>query len=78
MHSSATGYIIEWVLFPLVSLLPLAAALILIWVSKGWTLPKLDAARDWPTRNARIVAAVIVLVLAASMLRNGIDGLIYA
>lgn len=60
------------------SLLPLAAALILIWASKGWTLSKLDAARDWLTRYARIIAAVIILALAASMLRNGIDGLIHA
>ena len=77
LHPSTTGYIIAWVLFALVSLLPLAAALILILVAKGWTLRKLDAARDWLTRNARIIAAVIVLLLAASMLRNGIDGLIH-
>jgi hypothetical protein len=78
LHPSTAGYIIAWVLFSLVSLLPLAAALILILVAKGWTLRKLDAARDWLTRNARIIAAVIVLVLAALMLRNGIDGLIHA
>ena len=78
MHPSTTGYIVEWVLFSLVSLLPLAAALILIRASKGWTLSKLHAARDWLTRYARIIAAVIILALAASMLRNGIDGLIHA
>jgi hypothetical protein len=75
---STTGYIIAWVLFSLVSLLPLAAALILILAAKGWTMPKLDVARDWLTRNALIIAAVIVLALAASMLYNGIDGLIHA
>ena len=78
LHPGTTGYIIAWVLFSLVSLLPLAAALILILVAKEWTLPKLDAARDWLTRNARIIAAVIVLLLAALMLRNGIEGLIHA
>jgi hypothetical protein len=78
LRPSTVGYIIAWVLFSLVSLLPLAAALILILVSKGWTLRKLDAARDWLTRNARVIAAVIVLLLAALMLRNGIDGLIHA
>jgi len=78
LHPGTTGYIIAWVLFSLVSLLPLAAALILILVAKEWTLPKLDAARDWLTRNARIIAAVIILLLAALMLRNGIDGLIHA
>jgi hypothetical protein len=78
LHPSTAGYIIAWVLFSLVALLPLAAALILILVAKGWTLRKLDAARDWLTRNARLIAAVIVLLLAALMLRNGIDGLIHA
>jgi len=78
MHPSTTEYIIDWVLFSLVSLLPLAAALILILVSKEWTLRKLDAARAWLVRNARIIAAVIILALAAVMLRNGIDGLIHA
>jgi hypothetical protein len=78
MHPSTTGYIIAWVLFSLVSLLPLAAALILLVASKEWTLRQLDAARDWLIRHARIIAAVIVLVLAAVILRNGIDGLIHA
>jgi hypothetical protein len=59
-------------------LLPLAAALILILAAKEWTLRKLDAARDWLARNARIIAAVIILLLAAVMFRNGIDGLIHA
>jgi hypothetical protein len=75
---STAGYIIAWVLFSLVSLLPLATALILILVSKSWTLRKLDAARDWLTRNTRVIAAVIVLLLATLMLRNGIAGLIHA
>jgi hypothetical protein len=78
MHPSTSLYIIEWMFFSLVSLLPLAVALILILVAKAWTLPKLDAARAWLIRNARIIAAVIILALAALMLRNGIDGLIHA
>jgi Sap, sulfolipid-1-addressing protein len=78
MRPSTTQYIIEWVLFSLVSLLPLAVALILILVSKEWTLRVLDAARAWLIRNARTIAAVIILALAAVMLRNGIDGLIHA
>jgi len=78
MRLTTTGYIVEWVLFSLVSLLPLAAALILLLISKQWTLRKLDAARAWLIRNARIIAAVIILALAAVMLRNGIAGLIHA
>jgi hypothetical protein len=78
LSPGTAGYIFAWVIFSLVSLLPLAAALILILAAKEWTLPKLDAVRDWLTRDARIIAAVILLVLAALMLRNGIDGLIHA
>ena len=78
MRLTTTGYIVEWVLFSLVSLLPLAAALILLLASREWTMRTLDAARDWLIRNARIIAAVIILALAAVMLRNGIAGLIHA
>ena len=35
----------------------------------------LRAVRDWLVRNARTIAAVIVVVLAASLIRNGIAGL---
>jgi hypothetical protein len=75
---STTEYVINWVFFSLVSLLPLAIALILILISRDWTLGKLEAVRRWLVRNLRVVAAVIVLALAATMLRNGIDGLIHA
>ena len=78
LHPSTTGYIIEWAFFSLVSLLPLAATLVLVLAAQDWTERKLDTARDWLTRNALIIGAVIVLALAASMLRNGIDGLIHA
>lgn len=62
----------------MVSLLPLAAALILILAAQNWTERNLRTARDWLTRNARIIGSVIVLALAASMLGNGINGLIHA
>ena len=32
-------------------------------------------AREWLERNARTIAAVILLLLAAALLRNGIAGL---
>jgi hypothetical protein len=35
----------------------------------------LHAVRGWLERHARTVAAVILLLLAASLLRNGIAGL---
>ena len=75
LDPSATQYIVDWVFFSLVSLLPLAAALVLLLVASDWTRRILGSVRGWLERDARIVAAVIVVLLAASLLRNGIAGL---
>ncbi len=75
-NPSTTQYIVEWILFSLVSLLPLSAAIACLLVSERWTLAVLWRTRDWLIGNARVVAAVILLVLAASLLRNGIAGLV--
>jgi hypothetical protein len=75
LDPSATEYIVNWVFFTLVSLLPLAAALVLLVVAPGWTKGALDSVRGWLDRNARTVAAAIVVLLALSLLRNGIAGL---
>jgi hypothetical protein len=72
---SAIGYIVEWVFFALVSLLPLAVSLILLLVAPGWTGGKLERLRFWLERNLRAFAFVILILLAASLLRNGIAGL---
>jgi hypothetical protein len=72
---SATQYIVEWIIFSFVSLLPLALALLLLTVAPAWTRRTLHETRDWLVRNARNVAAVILFVLAASLLRSGIAGL---
>ena len=40
-----------------------------------WATRLLGSVRGWLERNARTVAAVIVVLLAASLLRNGIAGL---
>ena len=48
----------------------------MLFVAQEWAKRVLNAARDWLLRNARKVAAVIVLLLAASLLRNGIAGLV--
>ena len=37
LDPSATQYIVDWVFFSLVSLLPLAAALVLLLLAPGWT-----------------------------------------
>src|SRR3954469_16953612 len=75
LDPSATQYLVNWIFFTLVSLLPLAAALLLLVVAPNWTKRALGTVRAWLDRNARTVAAVIVVLLALSLLRNGIAGL---
>ena len=75
LNPSTAGYIALWVGFALVSLLPLLTALVALSVSRDWTISKLQAARGWLERNARTLAAVIVLVLAVALLRDGIVAL---
>ena len=65
----------NWVFFSLASLLPLAVALILLVVARDWTQGVLRSARDWLQLHAMQVAAVLIVLLALSLLRNGISGL---
>ena len=75
LNPSATQYIVDWVFFSLVSLLPLATALLLLLFAPAWTKRALGGARGWLERNARNVAARLVVLLALSLLRSGIAGL---
>jgi len=72
---SAAEYVVEWVLFTLVALLPLAVALVMLLVARERTVRILTAARGWLERHARTIAAVLLFLLAAALLRNGIAGL---
>ena len=72
---SSIGYIVEWVFFALVSLLPLGVALIMLLVAREWTYERLGRLRFWLQRHLRAFAFVILILLAASLLRNGIAGL---
>jgi threonine/homoserine/homoserine lactone efflux protein len=74
-NPSATQYMLEWLAFAVVSLLPLIAAIVMLAVAPDRARGVLAAARGWLERNARSVAAVILLLLAVSLLRNGIAGL---
>jgi Sap-like sulfolipid-1-addressing protein len=74
-NPTATGYIIEWVFFALVSLLPLGVALLLLVVAPRWAERLLAGARRWIERRARTIAFVLLILIAASLLRNGIAGL---
>jgi len=75
-NPSATQYIVEWLFFSLVSLLPLAVAIVMLFVTPERTQRVLVRVRDWLVRNAIKVAATIVALLALSLLRNGIAGLV--
>lgn len=76
MKPGAGQYIIDWLFFTLVSLLPLAVALGLLTIAPERATRLLRSARYWLIGNARIIAAVIVGLLAAVLLRNGISGLL--
>ncbi|HEX6662683.1 MAG TPA: hypothetical protein VF025_03330 [Gaiellaceae bacterium] len=61
-------YLVESVFFSLVSLLPRL-------VPRGWTGHLLAVARRCLEQHARTIALVLLILLAASLLRNGIAGL---
>jgi hypothetical protein len=75
LDPSRAEYVADWLFFSLVSLLPLALALVLLVVAREWTTRKLEAVRAWLERNARTIAAVILVALAVALARNGIAGL---
>ncbi len=75
LDPTAAQYVVEWIVFALVSLLPLAVALLMLVVARGWATRVLGRARGWLEKNASAIAAAIVFVLAASLLRGGIAGL---
>jgi uncharacterized membrane protein len=76
MNPSATQYAVDWLFFTVASLLPLGLALLSILVAGEWTKRQLGRARSWLERDARAIAAAIVVLLAISLLRNGVAGLI--
>jgi hypothetical protein len=75
LKPNALEYIVLWLAFTVVSLLPLLAALISLGISRDATVAKLRGARGWLERHARTIAAVIIVLLAAALLRNGIAAL---
>ncbi len=76
LDPSRAEYVAAWLFFTLVSLLPLLMALVLLAVARDWTGRVLERARAWLEVHARTIAAVIVIALAAALLRNGIAGLL--
>jgi len=74
-NPSSAGYATLWLVFTLVSLLPLGLAIVLLLVSPGTAERLLRASRTWLEGHLRLIASVIILLLALSLLRNGISGL---
>jgi uncharacterized membrane protein YeaQ/YmgE (transglycosylase-associated protein family) len=75
LNPSAGEYIVLWLAFALISLLPLLAALLSLLVAREWATARLRMARTWLELHARTLAAAIIVLLAAALLRNGIVGL---
>jgi hypothetical protein len=75
LNPTAGEYAVAWLFFTIVSLLPLATAIVLLFVAPEWAGRVLARARTWLERHVRAVAAVIVVLLTASLIRNGIAGL---
>jgi hypothetical protein len=75
LNPSAAQYAADWLFFTVASLLPLALALISLLVAPDWTKRQLGRARSFLERDARAIAAAIVVLLAVSLVRNGVAGL---
>jgi Sap, sulfolipid-1-addressing protein len=75
LNPTATQYAVDWLFFTVASLLPLGLALLSLLVAGEWTKRQLGRARSWLERDARTIAAAIVVLLAFSLLRNGVAGL---
>jgi hypothetical protein len=75
LNPNPLQYTVLWVGFAAVSLLPLLTALVALQIDHDRTKAYLTTARHWLERNVRVIAAVIVLLLAAALIRNGITAL---
>ncbi len=74
-NPTTAGYAASWLFFTVISLLPLSLAVLLMLVAPARAERVLRAARTWLEGNLRLIASVIILLLAVTLLRNGISGL---
>ena len=72
---STASYAAQWIFFGIVSLVPLLTAIVLLLVAREWALGILRRAQAWLNLHAMQVALVLVVLVAASLLRSGISGL---
>ena len=74
LDPSTAQYVLDWVLFTVVALLPLGIALVMLLVAPRFTEPGLMSARGFIERRGQTIIAIVLLGLAASLLRDGIAG----
>jgi Sap, sulfolipid-1-addressing protein len=72
---SHAGYVLEWLAFTVIALLPLIVALVLLAVVPDPAERLLERCRQWLERHAPTVGYTLVLLLGIALLRNGIAGL---
>lgn len=72
---TTAGYIVAWLAFTVASLLPLSLAILLLLVSPSRAERLLRISRTWLEAHLRLIASIIIVLLALSLLRNGIAGL---
>lgn len=75
LDPSTAQYLLDWVLFTLVALLPLGVALVMLLLAPRFTEPRLILVRRWVERHAHTILAIVLFGLAVSLLRDGIAGL---
>jgi hypothetical protein len=74
-NPSPAEYLVSWAVFSVLALLPLAAALILLLAAPDRAAPVLERARGWLEGHLEVIGGVLVIVIAAALLRNGIAAL---
>jgi Sap, sulfolipid-1-addressing protein len=74
LNPNAGQYMVLWLVFTIASLLPLIVALVMLVLAPEPTRRVLNRARSWLERNVRVIAGLIILLLAASLLSHGIAG----
>ncbi len=72
---TAAGYTAQWLLFTVVALLPLGIAILFLLVSRDRAERVLARTRVWLEGHLRLIASVIILLLAVTLFRNGVAGL---
>jgi hypothetical protein len=75
LNPSTGQFMVGWLFFALVSLLPLSIALLALLIAPDRTERRLQSVRTWLEAHLRMIAAFLVLLIAVSLLRNGIAGL---